>query len=103
MTETAKHTPTPWKSAYQFKRNHKTLGILGADGLLLASVWIKGNQVQGEANADFIVQACNSHEALIEACKALRDAYDAGADGIAIAWDDVDHAYHLALNAIGTD
>ena len=58
------HTPTPWhiikvplsqRVAYQV-RPEKGLPVI---------------ETSHEANATFIVKACNSHEALVEACKAL--------------------------------
>ena len=59
------HTATP------FVRADKDGGITvrGAHDLPVAEIWFNGAQ---EANADFIVRACNSHDALVD---ALSTAY----------------------------
>ena len=68
QTEQAKHTPVPWKVQSALSNPH--LRIVGDRGLI-ASIAGSGPVVQKgfEANAAFIVRACNSHGALLEACK----------------------------------
>lgn len=56
------HTPTPWKVS---GGDNCLIETLGGEPLLesgLAPVW-----QDSEANAAFIVQACNAHTALVEA------------------------------------
>ena len=58
----AKHTPTPWfysnGEVYDIKDNQICLVSYYQDGRV-------------KANAAFIVRACNSHDALVEALEAL--------------------------------
>ena len=63
------HTPIPWTSG---KRGPNNCPIIGHDGLLIAML-PSGNDFQEEAesNEQFILKACNSHEALLEALKAM--------------------------------
>lgn len=65
------HTPLPWKAAIgpDDRFPHKG-NVYGADGIIVASlagVWREG--VESEANAEFIVRACNSHEELLAALR----------------------------------
>ena len=50
-----KHTPGPWKVKLNLE-----------DGFNIARIWELPNS---QANAEFIVRACNSHDDLLEACK----------------------------------
>ena len=67
------HTPTPW----QLAENDNTIVIsqqLDSDGnaYAIADVLVgNGHKSDGtkEANAAFIVKACNAHEALVDAAK----------------------------------
>lgn len=71
-----KHTPTPWKL-----ENRKKDGVMGNvityGTILIAQVFSWGKKSkykmreQSQANAEFIVRAVNSHEALVGALKAL--------------------------------
>ena len=58
-------TPLPWRVAYLDAPD-----IKGADGRVVACV-SELSAEQNEANAAFIVTACNSHAALLEACKRM--------------------------------
>lgn len=64
-----KHTPTPWKVTHQIATDG-TNDIV-ADGKFIAHL---GGNLNGdsehEANAEFIVLAVNSHEALLKALKS---------------------------------
>ena len=61
-TMNEKHTPGPW--------NHNVdAGCIEADGRMIADIGFVA--VKAVANGNFIVQACNSHDALLEACKGL--------------------------------
>lgn len=74
------HTPTPWKL-------DGVIGIEGADGKLVGNALnpffanqkqVKANIVPSveaaQANAAFIVQAVNAHDALVEALRVLANA-----------------------------
>jgi len=74
---TSKHTPTPW-DVHEFG-SFDTFEIHPAQDengeIVIADL---GDDTEGpattrEANAECIVRACNSHDELVEACKALCD------------------------------
>ena len=62
------HTPIPWRLV-------GGVTIIGPDGEPLAKVLmpIPSDAVR-EANAKFILLACNSHDALLESCKKVKAA-----------------------------
>ena len=63
----AKHTPGPWQGYME----NKTAYIESkADQKIIASCGITTSP-ESKANAAFIVRACNSHDALVEALEAL--------------------------------
>ena len=73
MTE---HTPTPWH--YEFGPDtvlhqvHVPAAIMGPDNHGIPHAMVYDDLKQGGtiiANAAFIVTACNSHDALLDACK----------------------------------
>jgi hypothetical protein len=79
----AKHTPGPWK--YEADDNV----IIGGDGLIMT--WqtrsIDVGVAERDANAEFIVRACNSHDDLMAAledmmawARAVSDEYIDGGD-----------------------
>lgn len=66
----AAHTPTPW--SVRASRNDEGYGLLicDEDQTILAGMdtWLGPTpEAEMEANAAFIVRACNSHAALVEA------------------------------------
>lgn len=64
----SKHTTTPWKVILC----HTGYEVIDRDN---RSVFNRSNPHEQEANAQFIVRACNNFDALLEVCKkALRDA-----------------------------
>lgn len=69
-----KHTPTPWTVGPANQKAHEDshAGIHGADGFIVAEVQADVEELPAGANAAFIVKACNSHDALVEALKELR-------------------------------
>jgi len=79
MNEQAKHTPTPW-------REHTTDGgavyIQKHDGGLEGAIARLDFGENPEADAAFIVKACNGYEGLVEALKtaeaSLQDYLDGG-------------------------
>lgn len=67
MSEQGKRTPTPWRLSDTGRTIHGTgrnfqVCTIPAGGVRLSGVDI--------ANGKFIVRACNSHDELLEACKA---------------------------------
>lgn len=64
-TVTNKHTPVPWCVV------PGTSAIHTEDGLYLGGANLR--QGENEANAAFIVRACNSHYELLEALEALSE------------------------------
>jgi hypothetical protein len=76
-----KHTPIPWRIGY-YNAQKCTIGIVvdtdaGED--VVAEVCHHDGYLPGEfgeANAAFIVRACNSHDALLAACRRLLDVID---------------------------
>lgn len=67
------HSPLPWGWD-----GHNVTGLDGGvipvEGIAQPHGWPP--DAQGIANAEFIVRACNSHEALVEALRAIVSAYD---------------------------
>ncbi len=60
------HTPLPWRIEPGTVFDYEHPEVLSSDGKRIAAVlWDK--------DAAFIVKACNSHEALVEALKAILD------------------------------
>jgi len=78
------HTPLPWSVD---KATGNILGIVeGASRPIVCTmpVWWAGqepgrhvSQDLQEANADFIVKACNNHKELLAALQAMTSAFDA--------------------------
>lgn len=70
MPKQAQHTPTPWK--YD-KESNRIYAKGGADWIytLDEGVALESDE-QHEANAAFIVKACNSHGALVAALRSCR-------------------------------
>jgi hypothetical protein len=71
----AQHTPSPWRVVRNY---HDRIYIVGPrnDGKSTISDRICSVQqprAGGGGNADFIVRACNAHEELLAALKALTD------------------------------
>ena len=65
-TKTEQHTPVPWYSTASSKA-----GVVysALNNELIVPYARTGATESTHANAEFIVRACNSHEALLEACK----------------------------------
>jgi hypothetical protein len=83
LVPNAEHTPLPWSISYGFDRGGSRADYVAGPnpksiGIKLASPWIEGawdDDAEAKANAAFIVRACNSHYALVEALvEALRHA-----------------------------
>ncbi len=88
-----KHTPTPWQAQPPLE-NEDGLAIIGlqldedgtplftpTNGLVAVTCqspveFDEGDYTRAAANAAFIVRACNSHDALLEALEALTEIVD---------------------------
>lgn len=72
-----KHTPTPYyaKPTAGHETHGQTAIYSEQDGKTIAIVY------DGEANAQFIVTACNSHSALVEALEDLKEQAQAVING----------------------
>lgn len=84
----SKHTKTPWRYVKQDN-------IIVSESKLVADVnegvspltaivpssW-DCSEEERNANAEFIVCACNSHEDLLDACKAIVRRWDSGIDAL---------------------
>src|SRR5574337_41044 len=67
------HTPTPWKKGSRNLERHSR-AILDSHGMLVAEARAATETwEQTEVNANFIVRACNAHEALVKACQAAKE------------------------------
>ena len=60
-------TPGPWKVDTDGFNHYGLPRVLGSDGCIVAGV------MQTQANAEFIVRACNAHDQLLEALRGLMD------------------------------
>ena len=83
MTDTPAHTPLPWASQPLETGDDVGVSIVGSNlgGLVCASLpWPteidSGDYSRVEANAAFIVRACNSHYQLVEALRGIIDHFD---------------------------
>lgn len=61
-----KHTPTPWKEGKSSAPMTECI-ILSESGYVIGEVYNCQDNPENTANAAFIVRACNSHDALVEA------------------------------------
>jgi hypothetical protein len=72
------HTPTPYTS--NPNQGLQRAGVYAGDGEEIIVCEVTDEDVPTEvfkANAEFIVQACNSFDALLAACKIASDAFSA--------------------------
>lgn len=69
------HTPTPWR-VFKSRDGTKLVGIGGKDGVGILDagfgVWA-WDDPEGIANAEMVVRAVNSHDALVKALEAATD------------------------------
>lgn len=74
VTPAATHTPTPWK-VHPTVNQHRYNAALdfGPSGIAVGVVWgpfeKRAMDAETEANAAFIVRACNAHDELVAALK----------------------------------
>lgn len=70
-----KHTKIPWEIKWQ----HQTgvmIGRVGDATLVADALNTSIDHAEAQANAELILQACNSHKDLLGACKAQHTAID---------------------------
>lgn len=91
---TTAHTPTPW-ACTDFAGPFDHQLITGEHGSI-ARVHAP-NANEGKANAAFIVQAVNAHEALVAALKAILSPFE---HGDKIELHNTDDQYHTAREAL---
>ena len=75
------HTPIPWKIA-RFEGNVEASGRIVANTMSYSCNGPEGESARQEniANAAFIVTACNSHAALVEALEMTLEMFADGGD-----------------------
>lgn len=71
-----KHTEIPWRVARGSVVADDDTGWDDAENCEFYGGHLVCESVRWPANAEFIVRACNSHEDLLEACKAFVDYYE---------------------------
>ena len=72
METQAKHTPTPW-SVHKNADGSQRIDGQGLASIAVLSAFFSELQGEQEANAEFIVKACNSHGLLIELLNAASE------------------------------
>ena len=72
MSDKSKHTPTPWKIEIVARRpDLKKVFSIATEHFWIADCG-DARLTAVKANAEFIVKACNSYEALLEAAKSAK-------------------------------
>lgn len=100
--EQGKRTPGPWEARWNEtnKRCHLGhwyfVGHSSESPTQYENVHLRNKSGRAAANAEFIVRAVNSHEALVEALKAVRARFTAGKGYKDEFWPQVDAAIALA-------
>lgn len=81
MTQETKHTPTPWDYGYQGGKYGKgELLITGDKGEEYSALVGQIHTIdpkEAEANAAFIVRACNAHDELVAALECAAESIEA--------------------------
>lgn len=96
---TPKHTPTPW--TVNFKGSADIVADFGGNDIAIATIDGPKDKThhliheEHQANAAFIVRACNAHDALVGACKYVSKRLAAG-DPVGNSLEVLDYALKLA-------
>jgi len=115
MPNEPKHTPTPWH--IRSYTNYKGFSIWEERGSkCVCERWdnLEGQQEINKANAEFIVRAVNSHQALLDACRQIAngpfshdcphchktDRYQVASEGIKFEHHKEDCPVRIAMTAI---
>jgi len=94
------HTPTPTPTPYAYRMEGDSMAIIFHQTPTGEQRITRTASVLGEANAAFIVQACNAHEALVKAATDLLAYLPASHDGFQVQLED---ALIEALQFAGAD
>lgn len=78
-TPEVKHTPLPWNAHSNNNDDYIDIDSSGTRITSIPLVSVLDNE-ESEANAAFIVKACNSHYTLLEALKEMVNEYEIFAD-----------------------
>ena|SRR3990167_7559750 len=70
------HTPTPWRIATKLPLGGLGITDTDTDGMLAVAAAYGDTPEEEQANAAYIVRACNSFEALVDALSDLVRAHD---------------------------
>ncbi len=97
MTDTA-HTPTPWTAHKQFVNGpHRvTIATTFQKGSSHSEVHFRISDAEAQANAAFIVRACNCHGELLAVLRKITTA----AVAAATHGEKLDRIFHMANDAI---
>lgn len=76
MTDTLKHTPTPWRYDPLYKNSALVVAdqdneVFPYQDMCIECHSANGGPEQNKSNAEFIVRAVNNHQALLDACRIL--------------------------------
>lgn len=81
------HTPTPWTKDDDYSPGYYDGSFIKSQGKVIGSTFGgcdydeddgQIGEEEDKANVEFIILACNSHEALVDALSDLRDAVHGG-------------------------
>ena len=75
--EDGNHSPLPWRMEYEYSYGSGTWDVYGADGEYVLSAESVPGVVPSEADRNFILRAVNNHDALLAACRASLQAFEA--------------------------
>ncbi len=78
-----KHTALPWHTNL---RSHPSDQVFSGDDIVADCKWTMHTHDIREANAAFIVQACNAHDDLVAALEAASKGYQGMFDAMPVAW-----------------
>jgi hypothetical protein len=100
----SKHSPLPWTYCHNGGGTWPIIGERDRATVAVVTPQMAGDDAEHEANAAFIVRACNAHDALVEACEkalfAVQDGADAALHEYGVnAWNDTLNKLREALKA----
>lgn len=70
-TPVVAHSPLPWRKAFSENQQWLVVNGLGDDGDVIARI-PRFKDFIDQADAEFIVRACNAHDELIAALRAIK-------------------------------
>lgn len=104
MTQETKHTPTPWQVSDKPRHGDVVIKTMQPNGVYHVAYVTDDcdelyqiDEVAKRKNAEFIVRACNSHYALVEALKKAHDhIYKVSGGGETAIRETINEALKLA-------